>query len=168
MKFITKELLKNEIGRYINMIQVKELREFAIRSLDLYGDTNKLNQANQVIELLLAMLKKRKQIREDGSYDPWVEVMIVAGLLHNLLYDGTLTSVFAAREKLGVIADVCKVPANASYAIFQSIEAQLGDDMPIEACRPIPSTPNELFAWACWFIEELHGGKKMPMDKEVA
>ena len=168
MQFITKELLEDDIGRYIQRLKVTELKDFAIRALDVYGDTNKLNQSNQVIGLLLAMLKKRKQIREDGSYDPWVEVMIVAGLLHNLLYDGTLTSVFAAREKLGVIAEVCKVPANAAYSVFQAIEAQLGDDMPVESCRPIPSTPNELFAWACWFVEELHGDKKMPLDRVVA
>lgn len=91
--------MEDDIGRYIQRLKVTELKDFAIRALDVYGDTNKLNQSNQVIGLLLAMLKKRKQIREDGSYDPWVEVMIVAGLLHNLLYDGTLTSVFAAREK---------------------------------------------------------------------
>lgn len=161
MEFVNEQLLNDEIGRHIQAIKTPAIKEFVVRSLNLFGDTNKLNESNRVVDLLLAMLKKRKQIRDGEEYAPWVEIMIAASLLHNLFYAGTLTSLFEAREKLKPIADVCGIPENGSYAIFQAIECQLGDDTPIESCRPIPSTPNELFAWACWFIEELHGSKEV-------
>lgn len=159
--FITEELLNDEMGHNIMAIHTPELQDFVKKALDEYGNTNKLNIANQVADILLAMLKKRKQIQDGEDYKPWVEVMLAAALLHNLFYDATLTSLFMAREKLQPLADACKVPQNASYSIFQAIECQLGDDTPIESCRPIPSTPNELFAWACWFVEELHGWKEV-------
>ena len=159
--FITEELLNDEMGHNIVAINTPELQDFVKKALDVYSNTNKLNIANQVADILLAMLKKRKQITDGENFKPWVEVMIAAALLHNLFYDATLTSLFMAREKLQPFADECNVPQNASYSIFQAIECQLGDDTPIESCRPIPSTPNELFAWSCWFVEELHGWKEV-------
>lgn len=160
-EFVTDEILNDEIGRHVVALKIPALKTFAMHSLKLFGDTNKLNEANQVIDVLLAMLKKKKQINEQNAAT-WIDVIIVAALLHNLFYDGTFSSVFRARESLTSVANNCEVPDNARYAIFQAIECQLGDDMPIDACRPIPSTPNELFAWACWFVEELHGNKEMP------
>lgn len=154
-------LLEDEIGRHITGLTLEELKQFVLHTYRIYGSTNKLNEANQIIDVMLAMLKKRKQITENGS-QAFVEIMIVAALLHHLFYDGTLASIFEAREKLTSIAQVCNVPENGYNAVFQAIECQLGDDMPVVSCRPIPSTPNELFAWAIWFVCELHGGKEMP------
>ena len=98
-------------------------------------------------------MKKKNQITEHGS-QAFVEILVAASLTHNMFYDGTLPSLFEAREKLTPIADAVKLPENGRDAIFQAIEAQLGDDMPVMACRPIPSTPTELFVWAVWFMKE--------------
>lgn len=140
--------------RFIAPLKTAEIKNFVLESLRMYGSDKKLSKAGKVATILLDMLAKRKQIIKGQELKPWVEIMVAAALLHNLFYDGSVTSLFKAREKLQTVADFCKLPSNGSYAIFQAIECQLGDDTPIESCRPIPSTPNELFAWACWFVDE--------------
>lgn len=135
-------------------IKTKEIREFTLQSLEQYSSADKLEKADKVADILLQMLRKRKQIRNVKELPTWVEIMVSAALIHNLFYDGTMISIFMARQKLQHIARECGVPENGSYAIFQAVECQLGDDMPIESCRPVPSTPNELFAWACWFAHQ--------------
>lgn len=146
------EHFKYEEGRHLNNIKIKEIKEFVIQSYAQYGSFHNLKHANKVADVLIDMLKKKKQITEHGS-QTFVEILLAATLLHNLFYDGTLPSIFEAREKLTPIADSVELPENGRDAIFQAIEAQLGDDMPVVACRPIPSTPTDLFVWAVWFVE---------------
>lgn len=147
------DLFGGEEGRHFNKLKLDEVREFLIQSLSKYSSTEKLAEANKVTDVLIGMLKKKNQITEHGS-QAFVEILVAASLTHNMFYDGTLPSLFEAREKLTPIADAVKLPENGRDAIFQAIEAQLGDDMPVMACRPIPSTPTELFVWAVWFMKE--------------
>ena len=154
MSFNIDKVELEEAGRHWRAIITPEVKDFVKRALDLRGSKKQVEEANKMLDLLLAMLRKRKQIVEGVPQPVWVDVMLAAGLLHNLYYEDTVTSLFMAREKLQPIADACNVPGNAAYSIFQAIECQLGDDTPIESCRPVPSTPNELFAWARWFVHE--------------
>ena len=87
--------------------------------------------------------------------------------IHNLFYDGTLSSLFEAREKLTPIAQKNEVPINAASMIFQAVEGQLGEDMPVESCQPRGDSPNRIFAWACWFVEEYNGYKILPECREL-
>ena len=114
---------------------------------------NKLKEANNVIEVVEQMLKKKKQISEN-NVQSFVVVIFAAGLLHNMFYDGSITSLFLAREKLEPLARKYNIPDNYIEALFQTIEAQLGEDTPVPQCKPIPNSPTELFAWACWFVKE--------------
>lgn len=147
------DLFKGEEGRHFNELKLEEVREFLIRSLSQYSSAEKLTEANKVTDVMVGMLKKKKQISDNGT-QAFIEILIAAALVHNMFYDGTIPSLFEAREKLAPIADEVKLPENGRDAIFQAIEAQLGDDMPVSTCRPIPSTPTELFAWAVWFVKE--------------
>ena len=60
MEFVNEQLLNDEIGRHIQAIKTPAIKEFVVRSLNLFGDTNKLNESNRVVDLLLAMLKKEE------------------------------------------------------------------------------------------------------------
>ena len=159
---------KNEkLFRYVDTITYAPLKAFAENAVTLYSSEKRLNEANEVIDVMMAMLKKKNLLNANGS-QAFVEIMVVAGLVHNLFYDGSLHSVFYARERLTPLAKEHEVPEMALNQILQAVEGQFGDDMPIEACRPNPSTPIELFAWAVWFVEEYqHDGKLMPMEKPV-
>lgn len=154
-------ILNGDAGRHIENIKIDSLREFVKESLLKFGDTNKLLQSNLVIDLLEKMLIKKKQMNKTVEQS-FVEVLRVAGLLHNLFFDGTVTSLFMAREKLVPIARKYNIPDNYIGSIFQTIECQLGEDTPVPQCKPVPGTPTELFAWSCWYIEELHNNKKIP------
>ncbi len=156
-------LIQDEAGKYIQSIKIEGLYQFVRAALIKYGDINKLLTANRIVELTLQMLDKKKQLNDaHGNVQSFVEIIKVAALLHNMFYNGTVSSLFIAREKLTPLAIKYGVPENYISALFQTIESQLGDDTPVPQCRPIQGTPTELFAWACWFIDELHGGKKLP------
>ena len=142
--------------RHINNIQEESLKNFAIKAISDFSNPAKLEKANRLVDITIEMLKKRKQIKDGEPYQVWVEIIITAGLISNIFYDKEhLSTLFLAREKLLPIAKECKVPDNGAVAIFSAVEAQFGDDTPVEACRPAPGTPNELFAWAKWFQEKL-------------
>lgn len=160
---LTKEqmqaILDSKNGRYINAISIESLYDFIVDCYLQYGSMNKLKEANNVIEVVEQMLKKKKQISEN-NVQSFVVVIFAAGLLHNMFYDGSITSLFLAREKLEPLARKYNIPDNYIEALFQTIEAQLGEDTPVPQCKPIPNSPTELFAWACWFVKEY----KMPLS----
>lgn len=153
MKNELKCLLRRTENRHYETLENEEIRTFIASSLSAYGSVEKLREANCVADVLVAMLKKKKQITKHGS-PMFVEILIAAALLHNLFYDGTPSSLFLAREKLRTFAEKIALPENGAEAIFQTVEGQLGDDTPIPACRPTPNSPAELFSWAVWIAQK--------------
>ena len=83
-------------------------------------------------------------------------------MLHNLFYDGTLESLFAARVKLTSIGVKLGIPVAAQEPIWQAIEGQLGESTPIAALRVNPNSPSGILAEACWNVEERNGNKVIP------
>lgn len=156
------KILVDEIGVNIRSLQIEALKKFVVKSISLYGDTNKLNEANNILGLLMCMLEKR-HIFINQQNATYFELLKAAVLIHNLFYNGTLASLFEAREKLTPIAFEFGLPAHeAVNPIFEAVEGQLGADTPVPKCMPMPGQPVDLMAEACWFVSELHGNKKMP------
>lgn len=156
------QILLDDLGANIRGLQIEAVKNFVVRSIETYGDTNKLIEANHILDLLLRMFEKR-HIYVNQQTATFYELMKAAVLIHNLFYNGTLASLFEAREKLTPIALECGLPTHdAINPIFETVEAQLGADTPVPRCAPAIGQPQELFAEACWFVSELHGGKKMP------
>lgn len=154
---------KNDtLFRYLDIIQYEPMRLFAEEAIMTYGNQKKLIEANKVADVMMGMMDKKHLLCENAN-QAFVEIMITSALLHNLFYDGSLHSVFYARERLTPLAKEKGLQDVAAKQIFKNIEAQFGDDMPVEGCRPNASTPTELFVWAVWFVSEFSGrGKKMP------
>lgn len=157
-------ILKDEtMGKYINMIAIKELKDFTIEALELDGTTNTLNEANQVAEIIVDKLTKRGMISKGTQQQQWIDLLLVATILHNLYYDHTkFYSVFYARQNLTKLGPKHGIPVAGLEPVFQAIEGQLGDSMPVPACRSDENSPIGMLADACWYIEEKHGSKKMP------
>ena len=157
------EMLKDEkMSKCLNYIHITTLRQFVDKAIMEYGSIQQVIEANRVCDIMLKMLKKRGEVNENNEQS-YVQVMVVAAMLHNLFYDGTFQSIYTARQKLTNSAIKLGIPENYYNSIFQMIECQLGYDMPVPKSRPTPGHPEEIFAWSCWFISELHGGKKMPV-----
>ena len=136
--------------RYINTLTIKELRSFVVAAIQKYSTTEKLVEANSVIDILMDMLKHKNQLNENGNQS-FVEILVAAALLHNVFYDPKeFSTLFKARELLTDLAIEYNMPMNAYYPIFQTIEAQLGDKTPVPACLPVSNGPTELFSWALW------------------
>ena len=146
---------------YLSTFTDPILKSFTVKSLERYGSKKKFKEAEKVINVMIAMFTKMKQTNEQNR-PLWVELLMSAAYLHNLFYNGTLVSVFQAREKLMPIAKEVNLPINGASLIFQAIEGQLGEDMPVESCQVKGDSPNRIFAWSCWFVEEYNGNKRMP------
>lgn len=148
---------------YVRKIHDKPLKNLVSTMLSNYGTEDTVIESHKVIDVLLSMLERKNQLKKDSEHYPqWVELLIAAGYTHNLFYDGTVMSLFKAREIIVPIAQTLELPVNAVSALCQTIEGQLGDRMPVESCIPADSTPNGLFSWACFFVEEYKGNKKIP------
>ena len=86
MSFNIDKVELEEAGRHWRAIITPEVKDFVKRALDLRGSKKQVEEANRMLDLLLAMLRKRKQIVEGVPQPVWVDVMLAAGLLHNLYY----------------------------------------------------------------------------------
>lgn len=160
------EIFNGRENNYLAMYTEENLKQFTVESLEKYGSLATIKESEEVIKVMLAMFTKMKQVNKQNR-PVWIELLITAAYIHNLFYDGTLESLIRTREKLMPLVLKHRIPINGAAMIFQAVEGQLGEDMPIEACQPRGDSPNRIFAWACWFVEEYNGDKKMPECKAI-
>lgn len=145
--------LNSDVFNYIKMINIPQLRAFTIAALNQYGKMDKLQEANCVAAVLTGMLCKKRLLSEN-VHQSFVDVLLSSTMLHNLFYtEDDWTSVYKARKCLLPLAQSMGIPESVTDAIFQTIEAQRGDDTAVPASRPQPNSPTELFSWAVWFNE---------------
>lgn len=137
----------------IEKIKIPEIKNFTIESLVRHGDGSSTEVAEKVAEVVYAQLEEKGLINEQANQS-FVDVIISAALLHDLFKTEEWVSIFDARRYLTEVAERVELPESAQNAIFESIEAQLGDKTPIAKLRPQPGTPTELFAYAVWFVNK--------------
>lgn len=155
------EIFNGRENNYLATYTEENLKQFTAEVLEKYGSLATIKESEEVIKVMLAMFTKMKQVNKQNR-PIWIELLITAAYVHNLFYDGTLESLVRTREKLMPLILKHQIPVNGAAMIFQAVEGQLGEDMPIESCQPRGDSPNRIFAWACWFVEEYNGDKKMP------
>lgn len=137
----------------IENIKIPEIKNFTVESLVRYGDGEASPTAEKVAEVLYAQLEEKGLVQEHANQS-FIDVVISAALLHDLFRTEEWISIFDARRYLTEIAEKVELPESAQNAIFETIEAQLGDKTPIAKLRPQPGTPTELFAYAVWFVRK--------------
>lgn len=144
----------------LNRIGIEEIRSFVREVLAAHAPTSidelaPRNNAVEKAQYLIYYLKAR-QMYNDINPNKQTDTAIAAMLLHNLYFDGSKEhwqDVFTARTELQPM--VAKYTTQASYGafdyIFQIIEAQLGEDMPIPACRPVYGQVTYIVWEVIWF-----------------
>lgn len=138
----------------IDFIQIKELKDFVSKSLEDHGDIEKLKVANEIVDIMLDLLKY-KGLYDENTHQGFIDVMVSAGLLHNLFFkEDDWRTLYDARYHLSPIADEFKVHESMQDALFHTIEGQLGDRTPVMECRPKPATPTEVFSQCVWFYKK--------------
>lgn len=153
---VSVELAPDEANKYtvLDMIKIDQLSDFTVMCINAYGSEEKLTEANKVGDITIQMLMKKNLINKNAQQS-FVDIMLSAALLHNLFYDGEdLTTLFKARQILDPIAEEQNIPQEVRNALYQTIEAQLGEATPVPLCKPAPNSPTELFSWAVWFAKE--------------
>ena len=134
-------------SRHINNVNNKILREFSINCLKEYGTKDKLEEANKVIDVMIAYYTEKNLINGDPYF---IDLMKTAAFIHNLFTDHSWRSVYIAREQLQQKALDAGIAYEYVIPLFALIEGQLGDKMPVPASRPSPNHPVNDFALFCW------------------
>lgn len=102
------------------------------------------------------MYMKQRNMYNEYRANKQTDSLLCALLLHNLFFDGRKENwkdVFTARSVLGEIAKQYTSQENvgAIEYMWTIIEAQLGEDMPIPACRPVPGQIASTAYEIIWF-----------------
>ena len=143
------------------------IREFVKRVWS--DETNKKfterrrKHALKTAHIMLEFLKARHYYSEIAP-NKQADTMIAACLLHNILFDRKVEhwrDVFILREKYGELAlEIAKelqgTPDGIQF-IFQLVEGQLGEEMPVFACHPVPGQPT----YYVWEILWIYYNKKL-------
>lgn len=131
----------------LKTITIPEVQQFVVFAVTRRGSEDKLSDALDVHEMLLDYLTQRHQ------YNPLMpskmtDAIFAASLIHNLWFDPSKDSaddwlkVFYARYNMQRLAAEFCIMNHATADglfdyVFQIIEAQLGERMPVAACRPM-------------------------------
>lgn len=161
MSEITNKTLENEhYAKYLNGIGNKTLREFAVSCVKEYGTREKLEEANEVIKVMLAYYEEKGLMKGDPYF---IDLMKVAAFIHNLFTNDSWISVYTAREQLQQRALDAGISYEYVIPLFAIVEGQLGDKMPVPGSRPSPNHPVNDFALFCWIVKKL-----LPYMKETS
>lgn len=143
----------NKYDKYINMIQNEEIKTITTKALIANESINdkKCKDAIEVTKWVLFLLKNDKLIA-DNNYALFVDVLISAGLLHNLNYEYGETDfyyIFKTRKILEKLNTEVGLPTTYLDSICQTVECQLGKDNTISLLIPNPNSPGAHFSLAC-------------------
>ena len=131
----------------LQKITLPEIQQFVVFGVMKHSNEEKLSDALNAFDVLEDFLIQRHQ------YNPlcpskMTDCVFAAMLLHNIWFDDRAAAednwvaVFYARKVMTKLAnEFCimnhALADGAFDYIFQLIESQLGEDMPVVACRPV-------------------------------
>lgn len=145
--------------RHLDLIKVEEVKNFIVDTLEKHNiEEERINNSETVIDIVIELLK-RKQLFVPEYQGGFVSAMVASAYLHNIYFsysdyeneiEKDWTKLFKARMELFDSIVEYRIPASIVDAIFQTIEAQLGDLAPINALKANPGTPQEIFSTAVY------------------
>ena len=156
-----KEETLKRLEKALNKITLPEVQQFVVFGVMKKSNEKKLSDALDAFDVLEDFLIQRRQ------YNPlcptkMTDCVFAAMLLHNLWYDDMgedddWIRVFYARKNMTRLATEFCVMNHARADgvfdyIFQLIESQLGEDMPVVACRPVTGQ----MSYCMWEVLWLH------------
>jgi KaiC/GvpD/RAD55 family RecA-like ATPase len=140
--------------KMLDTILIPQLLDFTIEALNQYSNEELLLEANKVASTVHQILRKKKLL-DENTHQSFVDVLTSAALLHNIFYKkDDFTTLYIARKELDSLVKETGIPQQVSDTIFQTIEAQLGDDTPVPTSKPPVGSPTEVFAYAVWVVKE--------------
>lgn len=162
----TSDVVKNHIEDLVlNDFSDETIKKVISYAISVYGTKEKLVLSEKAADIVSQMLTEYGFITATTRL-AWVDYTIAAVYIHNLFTeDNDWTSVFDARKNLTCTFYSEEVPEQVCTQIFKLVEAQYGEKMPVEMCRPIKNSPAELFFWAIWIAKNLLDISEEPIEK---
>lgn len=154
----------------LQKITIPEIQQFTVFGVMKRSSEEKLSDALDAFDVLEDFLIKRRQ------YNPlcpskMTDCVFSAMLLHNIWFNDMeddvddWVEVFSARKVMSDLAtEFCilnhALADGAFDYIFQLIESQLGEDMPVQNCRPVTGQMSYCLWEVLWLYGTYLRGKK--------
>lgn len=164
-----RDIIKNKMDELeLNSFVRDDIKKVVAYAISEYGTKRKLAFSEKVADVLSQMLAEYKLVTPTTRL-PWIDCTIAAAYIHNIFTaDDDWTTIFDARLKLKKAFDDLNVDERLYNEIFRLVEAQYGENTPVEVCRPLKNSPGELFFWSVWFTKQLLGVDQEPVSKFVS
>lgn len=132
-------------------IQTEDLQNFTKKVIKTYKTSEKVSTvAEKTVDILHGLLEERGLIQQHGN-QMFVDILTCAAMIHDVFDTREdWSNSFAFRRELLNLAIEHKMPEPIYNSLFETLESQLGNKMPVIKCRPQPGTPQDIFATAVW------------------
>jgi len=140
----------------IKCFKIEPLADLVTDILNEFSDEDKLNNANQIGDLILFMLRERGLLTDEVQ-QTFVDILLASCLIHNIIEvkEENWYDVYQIRNIVMRHAENHpSVHPSALDMMCDTIEGQLGEKTPIKGSRPNPNTPGELFTLAVAIINK--------------
>ena len=135
------------------MITHPELKEFVRIVWEEAGNAAMVYECDQVASAVEQILRNKKLWVSVSPKQTYIEIMLAASLLFNLVVkQDDWTTLFKPRMLWQELARECDVADAICDALFQTIEAQMGEFTPVPNVKPPANTPSDFFALAVWLV----------------
>lgn len=132
-------------------IEDQRILDVTINIIQEHSTVEKIEYAEKVIDNILALLSKDNLLNE-AIPQKFVDILKASAYLHNIFFNGSITSLFKAREVL--TEELAATLSKEEYeSILQTIEGQLGEGTPVPLLKPTKNSPTDTFALAVWITK---------------
>lgn len=146
------ELPDENMTMYIETINIESLKAFVQTALAQYGTVAKLKKANKVADVAWQRFENLGYIAEQ-AHQQFVDITIAAALLHNLFFvEDDIATILKHRTKLQDIVVECDLDERLAILVYELIEAQLGENHPVQKLKPSANSPASTLADAVWQV----------------
>lgn len=156
---------EEKLNKFLNLLSIQEMKEFVSTLLEKYGSEYQIKHSIAAAEILVEYLMARKMFNPIAP-NKSTDTAIAAVLVHNLFYDRTLLA--TKKEKVDSWMQVFKLRnetkelrlklgeknygvMDAIDYVYQIVEAQMGEEMPVIACRPVNGQITYIVWEVLWF-----------------
>ena len=135
--------------RIVDTIQNEELKDFVKDFITNNSTENKVNEANQIANIMMMLLVREGKI-QPGVYQSFIDIALVASLLHNIYYDrNDITTLLKLRKEVYSL-EIPNTINNLIEGAIQMCEQQDGKYTVIPQLVPREMTLEKLFSEAIW------------------
>lgn len=148
---------REKLNEALDLLVIKNVREFVETIVMTKSSESKIVEALDIEGILIPYLMVNNRYHPKAPTKDGI-AMIAAVLLHNIFFNPydqkpNWRALFDLRAETQDLADELTDQENYGIFdwIFQIVEAQLGYEMPVQNCHPVPNQFTHLVWQVLWF-----------------